>query len=139
MRALVTLLALLTLPAAGCIYHSVLVTDDGRSYPPTNPSVLRVHPGREPGFAYSVIGRVAVLLEGDGPEAMRELALAAASAGADAVLEVRLTRNASRTGAVGLLVKHTAAPPAAQPAPSAKPEQATPAPAGSPREEPDGE
>ncbi|HEY3353337.1 MAG TPA: hypothetical protein VGQ83_08825 [Polyangia bacterium] len=137
MRAPLAALLLAATTLTGCAYQAVLVTDEGRAYPPTNPAEIRFHPGRDPGFRYEIIGRVASFAAmGEAPEAMRELALAAAAVGADAVLDVKLQKLSKNTGASGLAVKRVAAPPRlAPPAPVAPPPAPPPPPAPAPVEQ----
>ncbi|MBI5481130.1 MAG: hypothetical protein HY906_19895 [Deltaproteobacteria bacterium] len=106
----------LQLVAAGCSYGAAIVTDDGRPFPPTQPQELRLHPGRDPGFPFVFIGPVAVFTFGEAPDAMRELAALAEGMGADAVIEVRLSKLSKNTGASGVAVKRAPPPQAAAPA-----------------------
>jgi hypothetical protein len=124
-RLLALALALALLPvAAGCSYGAVIVTDDGRAFPPTPAREVRLHPGRDPGYPMHVIGPVAVFTFGEAPDAMRELAAQAAGVGADAVVEVRLTKLSKNTGASGVAVKR--AMPAPPPTPARPPAEAPP-------------
>jgi hypothetical protein len=118
-RGLVAAGLALLLGGAGCSYGAAIVTDDGRAFPPTPPQAVRLHPGRDPGFPVAVIGPVAVFTFGEAADAMRELAAQAASLGADAVVEVRLSKLSKNTGASGVAVKRVAPPPA--PAPPSAP------------------
>jgi hypothetical protein len=113
---------------AGCGYGAAIVTDDGRVFPPTRPQEVRLVPGRDPGFPFVPIGPVATFAPfGEASDCMRELSALAAGLGADAVVEVRLTKLSKNTGASGLAVKRAPPPQAALP-PSAPAPAVAPAP-----------
>ena len=116
----------LALPvAAGCSYGAVVVTDDGRVFPPTRPQEVRLVPGRDPGFPHVPIGPVATFSPfGEASDCLRELTALAAGLGADAVIEVRLSKLSKNTGASGLAVKRAAPPQAALPPPAPAPSPA---------------
>jgi hypothetical protein len=137
MRAPLALALGLAAGLAGCAYSSAMVTDDGRVFAPTNPAAIRFHPGRDPGFRYVIIGRVASFTLGEAPAALRELALVAAGVGADAVLDLKLQKLSANTGASGLAVKRAPEParPVAAPPPLPAAPAAAPAPPPAPEEE----
>ena len=119
----------LALPAVvgGCGYGAAIVTDDGRTFPPTRPQEVRLVPGRDPGFPFVPIGPVATFSPfGEASDCMRELSALAAGLGADAVIEVRLSKLSKNTGASGLAVKRAPPPQAVAPSPTPPPAPAPP-------------
>jgi hypothetical protein len=128
---IVTLGLALQVVTAGCSYGAAIVTDDGRLFPPTPPQSVELYPGGNPGFPFILIGPVAAFTFGEAPDAMRELAVQAAALGADAVIEVRLSKLSKNTGASGVAVKR--APPPVVTPPAVTPPPAAPRPPASPR------
>lgn len=73
-------------------------------YPPTDPGSVAVSPQKSITQPHKLIGRVAVILMGDGEEARSELQRMAANLGANAVIDLRIERGTFRTAASGLAV-----------------------------------
>jgi hypothetical protein len=76
--------------------------------PPVPAQATRVYAGEPPTGSYDVIGSLTVDVAGNGDEAIAELRRQAATAGADAVVRVRLTKfgtGSPRTGITGVAVR----------------------------------
>jgi len=101
---LVLSFALLT----SCVIKTHYIQDDAQAFEKSSPSDIKVYTGADIGSDYDVIGSVAVDAPGTGEAAVKELKEEAAKLGADAVINLQLTKLASfvqRTGASGVAVK----------------------------------
>ena len=91
-----------------CVIKTHYIQDDAQAFEKSNPSEIKVYTGDDIGSDYDVIGSVAVDAPGTGEAAIKELKDEAAKLGADAVINLELTKLASfvqRTGASGVAVK----------------------------------
>ena len=91
-----------------CVIKTHYIQDDAQAFDKTNPSEIKIYTGDDIGSEYDVIGSVAVDAPGTGEDSIKELRAEAAKLGADAVINLKLTKLSSfvqRTGASGVAVK----------------------------------
>lgn len=109
MRPRLSLLALLAVGLCACGQMSVgLVPTGAPRFPPLDPAEVKLYAGDGPAVPRAVIAPLAVDELGDGPAAADAIKREAASLGADAVVQVRLTKMhgfALRTGVSGIAVR----------------------------------
>ena len=107
MKRLILILSVALLTS--CVIKTHYIQDDAQAYDKTDPGSIKIYTGDNTGQQYNVIGSVAVDAPGNGEKAIMELKNEAAKLGADAVINVKLTKLASfgdRTGASGVAVKN---------------------------------
>ena len=93
---------------SGCAASTYYLQDGARTYPKTDPAKVRIYAGESLKSRYEVIGSVAVDVLGDTKDAQKELREKAASLGANAVIDTRvtvMTSYTSRTGLSGVAVR----------------------------------
>ena len=89
-----------------CSIKTHYILNNQEKFKKTNPEDVKIFSG-QPDMQFVVIGCVAVDAPGDGNDAVKSLKEEAASIGANAVMEVRLTKLssfASRTGLSGTAI-----------------------------------
>lgn len=75
-----------------CSYYAFYPQTGSSQPPPANPNLVKIYAG-DPDLDYTVIGSIAVDVEGDERKAQEYLKKKAAGLGADAVIKVYLTTN----------------------------------------------
>jgi hypothetical protein len=93
---------------SGCTIATHYLQSDSKNYPEVPPEQVKVFSEEKIPFKYEVIGSVAVDALGGGDEAKRALQERAGQIGANAVIDVRLTKINSftvRSGASGTAVR----------------------------------
>jgi hypothetical protein len=93
---------------SGCTIATHYLQSDSKNYPEVPPEKVKVFSEEKIPFKYEVIGSVAVDALGGGDEAKRALQERAGLIGANAVIDVRLTKVNSftpRSGASGTAVR----------------------------------
>lgn len=106
MKKIIALLFLVTFVFAGCTVHTHYSLTN-RQLNRSNPYRIKVYAGTPSGMKYTVLGLVAVDTPGKGEKAMDKLKNEASYLGANAIINVQLTKLnsfASRTGMSGVAV-----------------------------------
>ncbi|KAA3617815.1 MAG: hypothetical protein D8M58_00290 [Calditrichaeota bacterium] len=101
---LIISVALLT----SCVFKTHYIQDGAQAYEKTDYNSIKIYSGQDIGLEYTVIGSVAADAPGNGDKVLKELKKEAALVGADAIINLRLTKFTSfggRTGASGVAVK----------------------------------
>jgi len=89
---LILTIPIILLSAEGCSYNSQLIQTGAESFSAVSPSQVKVYAGDKPGIAkYKVIGSISVNVFGDPGRALSDLRAKAASLGANAVIQARLS------------------------------------------------
>jgi hypothetical protein len=94
---------------SSCTITTHYLQEGAKAYPATTPDKIKIFSGEKAEKDFIVLGSVAVDTPGDGESAATALKQEAASLGATAIINVRLTKVASstpRTGASGTAVRY---------------------------------
>ncbi len=92
----------------GCAISTHYIHEGGQKYPAISPDQVKIYTSNKIDARYEVIGSIAADNVGDGEAAMEALKKEAASIGANAVIDVKLTKIAStvsRTGLSGVAIR----------------------------------
>ena len=93
---------------AGCAISTHYIHEGGKKYSPISPEEVKIYSSNKIDARYEIIGSIAADNVGDGDAALETLKKEAASIGANAVIDVKLTKlasSASRTGLSGVAVR----------------------------------
>ena len=107
-KSILQVMVVFALFICSCAVRTHYIQDGAEAYEPTSPEDVKVYSGDIFDYKYIVIGSVAVDKPGDGDAALEILKEEAASIGADAVINVRLSKISStvtRTGLSGTAVR----------------------------------
>ncbi len=110
------LLSLLLLIVVGCSYKTAYIQSSSQKYPKTIPNDIKVYAAETIAGDYEVMGVVAVDLASGDIGAKKALVRKAARYGADAIINVRLTRInsfAQRSSMDGVMIKYKDTAPVA--------------------------
>lgn len=88
-----------------CSYGTYFIPKQTKVYGPTTPENIAISPQRELKQPYEMLGRVAVIIWGDGDSAREALQDEASKLGANAIIRYEMQRSYGRTSANGLAVR----------------------------------
>ncbi len=97
--------AVMITTVSACSYGTFFIPKQQKFYGPTEPSAIAISPQRDLKLAYEKLGRVAVVVSGNGDGARVHLQNEAAKLGANAVIDLKVKRTFWRTSASGLAVR----------------------------------
>ena len=96
---------LLPLLLSACSYATFFIPKQTKSYAPTAPQNIALSTQPELKIPFERLGRVAVIVWGNGDYARERLQDEASKLGANAVIDLRLDRSFWRTAASGMAVR----------------------------------